>query len=67
MARRGARTEGPGVQLRTTDVAANVVSAVAKQERRSMKDQAEILILAGATALGYDLETLDLNASPQRG
>jgi hypothetical protein len=64
--RRATRNEGPGVQIRTTDAGAAIIVAVAKQERRSIKDQSEILVTAGAQALGYDLETLDLNDAQRR-
>ncbi len=55
--RRGSMGDNPGVQFRTTVFAADVISSIAKRERRTMKDQSEILIIAGARALGYDVSS----------
>lgn len=54
----GAMEDDPAVQFRTTQVAKDVVKTIADEERRSMKDQTELLIFAGAEALGYDVESM---------
>lgn len=51
-------TTGPSVQIRTTELGSEILFHIAKREGRTVKAQSEILMLAGARALGYEVTRL---------